>query len=242
MFDNRTYRKQHKKKGLVSFDITVKETNLNIQAKSDLSNVAIQSVLTCRNLIENYINLHPLFATSLTPLHTLEPVPKIIHEMINASIKADVGPMATIAGSIAQATGESLLKHSSEVVVENGGDIYIKSDSDTLFGIYAHNSPFFMTTGIQVEKRDKPYGICTSSGTLGHSKSFGTADAATVLANSCSLADAVATALGNRVKTQSDIKNAIDWGQTIEGISGLVIIKGKHIGLWGDLKLVKLNS
>ncbi|CCK80010.1 UPF0280 family protein [Desulfobacula toluolica] len=240
MFENRIYRRQHQKKGLISFDITVKETNLNIQAETDLTDKTIKSVLTCRNYIETYINLHPEFATSMTPLQNSSPAPQIIRDMIKAAELANVGPMAAVAGAVAAAAGTSLLPYSNEIVVENGGDIFIKSDSKTIFSIYAENSVFSMTTGIQVEKRDTPYGLCTSSGTLGHSKSFGKADAVTVLADSCPLADAVATALGNRIKKATDIKDAIDTGKTIPGVQGIVIIKGDNIGLWGDLKIVRL--
>lgn len=241
MFKNRTYRRQHQKKGLVSFDVTVKETNLNIQAETDLTDTATKGILTCRNYIETYIKLHPEFATAMTPLPNPGPAPKIIRDMIEAAALADVGPMAAVAGAVAEYTGTLLLGFSNEVVVENGGDIFIKSDLETVFTIYAENSPFSMTTGIQVGKRDKPYGLCTSSGTLGHSKSFGKADAVTVLARSCPLADAAATALGNRVKKAADIKDAIDAGKAIPGIQGIVIIKGDSIGLWGDLKLVSLS-
>jgi len=240
MFKNRTYRKQHQKKGLVSFDITVKETNLNIQAQTDLTDKAIKSVLTCRNSIETYIKLFPEFAKSLTPIHNPAPAPKIIIDMIKAGQLADVGPMATIAGAVAEYTGKSLLADTSEVLVENGGDVFIKSDSETIFNIYAGNSPFSMTSGILIKKRETPYGLCTSSGTLGHSKSFGKADAVTVLSDSCPLADAVATRLCNSVKNTTDIKAAMDIGKAIPGVQGIVIIKGESIGLWGNLTLVKL--
>ncbi|MCP3875200.1 MAG: UPF0280 family protein [Desulfobacteraceae bacterium] len=240
MFENRTYRKQHQKKGLVSFDVTVKETNLNIQAESDLTQAAIKAVLKFRNTIETHIKLNPEFATSLIPLQSPGPGPHIIKDMIEASRLANVGPMAAVAGTVAEYTGKSLLNDSSEVLVENGGDIFIKSNTDTIFSIYAESSPFSLTTGILVEKRKAPYGMCTSSGTLGHSKSFGKADAATVLSDSCPLADAAATQLGNMVKNPEDIKTAIDAGKSIPGIQGIVIIKGESIGLWGDLKLVKL--
>ncbi len=240
MFDNRTYRNRHKKDGLISFDITVKETNLNIQATSDLSAQAVQAVLECRNYIENYISINSEFASALNPVQENSPAPQIICDMIKAGEKASVGPMASVAGAVAEYTGNALLKYSPEILVENGGDIFIKSESDTIFGIYAENSPFFMTTGILVEKREAPYGICTSSGTLGHSKSFGKADAATVLADSCPFADAVATALGNKIKAAKDIQGAIDWAKSIEGVQGIVIIKGESIGLWGDLKLVSI--
>ncbi len=241
MFENRTYRNLHKKKELTSFNITVKETNLNIQAETDLTDIALKAVLACRNMIETYIQFHPEFAASLVPVKSLFPTPSIITDMLEAGQLAQVGPMAAVAGAVAEFTGTALLGRTREVIVENGGDVFIKSDSETIFSIYAKKSPFSMTTGIKIEKRDKPYGLCTSSGTFGHSKSFGRADAATVLSSSCCLADAVATKLCNRVKTGRDIKSAIDAGKEIPGVQGIVIILGENIGLWGDLKLVKLS-
>ena len=241
MFNNRTYREHHKKKGLTAFDITVKETNLNIQAQTDLTNIAIKAALRCRNYIETYINLYPEFATSLVPLKGSETAPKIIKDMIKAGELTGTGPMASVAGIVAEYTGKALLPYSKEVIVENGGDIFIKSDTETIFTVYAENTPFSMTCGILVKKQDAPYGICTSSGTLGHSKSFGQADAASVLSESCSIADAAATALANMVKTAEDIQKTIDAGKNIPGVQGIVIIKGENIGLWGNLKIVKLS-
>jgi len=241
MFENRTYRNLHQKKGLVSFNVTVKETNLNIQAETDLTEMALKSVLDCRNKIETYIGFHPEFATSLVPVKGLFPVPPLITDMLESGRLAQVGPMAAVAGAVAEYTGKALLPYSREVIVENGGDIFVKSGSDTIFGIYAQASPFSMTTGIRVEKRDKPYGLCTSSGTFGHSKSFGRADAATILSDSCCLADAVATKLGNMVKTGRDIKGAIEAGKVIPWVQGIVIIIGENLGLWGALELVSLS-
>jgi len=242
MFENRTYRRQHQKKGLISFDVTVKETNLNIQAETDLTDKAIKAILTCRNYIETFIKLYPEFATTFAPMQDQGPAPIIIKDMIEAGRLANVGPMAAVAGIVAEYTGKSLLKYTSEVVVENGGDIFIKSNSETIFSIYAENNPITRTCGLLIKKRDTPYGLCTSSGILGHSKSFGKADAATVLSDSCPLADATATALGNMIKTASDIKGAIDAGKAISGVQGIVIIKGDKIGLWGDITLVKLSA
>ncbi len=241
MFENRTYRNLHQKKGLISFNVTVKETNLNIQAETDLRDMALKYVLEFRNQIETYIGFHPEFATSFVPVKNLFPVPPIITDMLEAGQLAQVGPMAAVAGAVAQFTGKALLSHTREVIVENGGDIFVKSDSETIFSIYAKNSPFSMTTGIQIAKRDKPYGLCTSSGTFGHSISFGKTDATTILADSCYLADAVASMVGNRVQTGRDIKAAIEAGKSVPGVQGIVIIIGENIGLWGDLKLVKLS-
>lgn len=241
MFENRgVYRSQHQKKGLVSFEITVKETNLNIQARTDLSDQAVRAALKYRNFIETHICQYPEFATSLCPLPEPLVAPAIIRDMITAARLANVGPMAAVAGAVAEYVGKDLLALSPEVMVENGGDIFIKSDSETLFKIYAGSSPLSMTTGILVEKQDTPFALCTSSGTLGHSKSFGRADAVSVVAQSCALADAAATALGNLIKKENDIETALQAGQQIPGIQGIVLILGKQIGLWGKLKLVRL--
>ena len=241
MFENRNaYRRQHEKTGLVTFEITVKETNLNIQAQTDLSDQAIRATLKYRGVIEAHILQNPKFATALSPLPGLEIAPAIVMDMMEAARQTNVGPMAAVAGAMAEYVGKDLLDLSNEVVVENGGDIFIKSDTETVFSIYAGDSPLSMATGILVEKQNKPFAMCTSSGTLGHSKSFGVADAASVVAPSCALADAAATALCNMVKKECDIEKAIHRGKQIRGIQGIVIIKGKQIGLWGDLKLVRL--
>ena len=157
-----------------------------------------------------------------------------------ASKIAGVGPMAAVAGAVAQSVGRDLLQWSSNVLVENGGDIFIKSDTQTIFTIYAGSSPLSMKTGIKVARRPASFAMCTSSGTVGHSKSFGKADAVSVLADCCALADAAATALCNQVQTPKDIETAIAAGKCMTGVQGIVIISGKQIGLWGALELVKL--
>lgn len=241
MFDNRKiYRVCHQKKGLAPFNVTVKETNLNIQADSDLSEQAVRSILTHRQYIENHIVRFPRFADSLTPLSDPGIVPKIISEMTNAAKVAGVGPMAAVAGAVAQSVGRDLLKWSSNILVENGGDIFIKSETQTIFTIYAGSSPLSMKAGIKVARRPASFAMCTSSGTVGHSKSFGKADAVTVLADCCALADAAATSLGNKIQTPKDIEKAIAVGKEMTGVQGIVIISGKQIGLWGAVELVKL--
>ncbi len=240
MFEDRgVYRRQHQKKGLVSFDITVKETNLNIQAQTDLSDQAIQATLKYRQYLETHILQYPEFALALSPLPLPGIAPAIVMEMMTAAKQTNVGPMAAVAGAMAEYVGRELLALSPEVLVENGGDIFIRSTTQTVFSIYAKDSPLSMTTGILVENQ-RPFAMCTSSGTLGHSKSFGAADAVSVVASSGALADAAATALCNRVKHRKDIEKTLHHGKQIQGIQGIVIIKGEQIGLWGNLKLVRL--
>lgn len=240
MFENRTYRSRAAKKGLESFHVTIKETDLYIQAQSNLSKKAVKSVLECREYLESYIMRQPEFLTSLVPVAPVFPAPKIITEMADAAKKAGVGPMAAVAGAVAEYTCRELLKNSREVIVENGGDICMKIDTETIFTIFAGQSPLSMKTGIRLDKRKSPFALCTSSGTIGHSISFGEADAVSIVSDSCALADAAATALGNIVKREADIEKAIDKGKAIKGIQGIIIIKNKTLGAWGDLELVKL--
>ena len=242
MFENRKYRSRAVKEGLVSFTVTVKETNLHIQADSDLTEPATRAVLSCRNRIESHIREYPQFASSLAPIPGDPFAPSVINEMIQAGQAAGTGPMAAIAGAVAGYAGRNLLEYTEQVVVENGGDIFIRSGTDTVFTIHAGNSPLSMKAGILIEKRAEPFALCTSSGTQGHSKSFGKADAVTVLSGSAPLADAAATGLCNMVHNKHDIEKVIEEGKTIPGVEGLVIIKGKHIGLWGDLQIVKLYA
>jgi len=83
-----------------------------------------------------------------------------------------------------------------------------------------------------------PIGICTSSATVGHSVSLGRADAVCVLSDSAILADAAATAVGNRVQKDSDIKKALEFGLGIEGVLGVLIIMGDKLGVQGSIEIV----
>lgn len=237
MYQPRTYRHWVKDKGLVAFNVTVKETDLYIRARSDLKSKAHQLVVKYRRMLEEYIERHPSFITSLEPVAVASDAPPLVTEMAEAAQKAGVGPMAAVAGAIAEAVGSELAVLSPEVIVENGGDIYIKSSGKRLIGIYAGKSPLTGRVGLEIEGKDTPLGICTSSGTVGHSLSFGQADAVIVLAQSTALADAAATAIGNRILKPEDIPGGIEFARSIGGLKGVVIIQGEQVGVWGEVKL-----
>jgi ApbE superfamily uncharacterized protein (UPF0280 family) len=148
--------------------------------------------------------------------------------------------MASVAGAVAEEAGKELLEYSPEVIVENGGDIFMKTVRERLVGVYAGDSPFTGRIALKIEPGDTPLGIATSSGTVGHSLSFGKADAAMILAESAYLADAAATALGNRVKKAGDIQQALDWAQKVPGLLGALVIIGKDMGAWGRIELVEV--
>ena len=239
MYQPRTYRNEIKNAGLASFTVAVKETDLYIRADRDLTLEAQAAIHEVRRPLEEYIRGHPLFLHSLEPVEVENGVAEIVRVMAEAARLANVGPMAAVAGAVAELVGRKLLAFSTEVIVENGGDIFLKVNSKRQIGIYAGGSAFTGKLAIEVGPGQTPLGICTSSGTVGPSLSLGLADAAIILAPSAALADAAATAVGNVVKSEQDIDAAIELGKQIKGINGIVVIVGSNMGAWGDVKLVK---
>jgi hypothetical protein len=241
MYEERTYRNLVKTDDLVTFQVIVKETDLLIRAAKDISREARESVLKYRHQIETYIERNPSFQGSLSPLLDDPYAPGIIREMIRTSQTAQVGPMAAVAGAMAESVSRDLLELSQEVIVENGGDIYLATSRKRTIGIYAGSSPLSLKLGIVLQPEDTPLGICTSSGTVGHSLSFGKADAVCILSKSAALADAAATAVGNRVQEKKDIDRGLEKGKEIEGVVGALIIVGEKMGVWGDITLTRLE-
>ena len=239
MHEPRTYRNLVKTDDLVKFEVIVKETDLLVRAERELSKETRESVLKCRHQLETYIAMNPQFQRSLIPLQNDPGVPEIIQEMIHSSQLANVGPMAAVAGAIAELVSKDLLKLSKEVIVENGGDIYLAMTKERIIGIYAGNSPLSLKVGIIIRPEESPLGVCTSSGTVGHSLSFGKADAVCILSKSAALADATATAVGNVVQGEKDIELGLERGKNIEGVLGMLIIIGEKMGVWGNVKLIR---
>jgi len=239
MYEPRFYRNWSTDKDLVSFNITVKETDLYIRAKRDLQTEARDAVMKERTALESYIQRHPGFAVALEPYTIDNKAPDIVREMAEAAEKVGVGPMAAVAGAIAERVGKELLKLLPEVIVENGGDIFLKSRKKRLVAIYAGKSTFADQLALEVQATETPLGICTSSGTVGHSLSFGKADAVIVLAPCTALADAAATAIGNMIKEVDDIPRGLEFAQKIEGLNGVAIIKDDKIALWGKIKIAR---
>ncbi|MFC1861609.1 UPF0280 family protein [Chloroflexota bacterium] len=242
MYTPRTYRHTIRDTDLVSFNVVVKETDLFIRATSNLQRKARKLVLKYREILETYIKRYPLFLTSLEPFPIEDNAPQIIKIMSDAARKAEVGPMASVAGAIAEFVGSELSGFSPEIIVENGGDIYIKSLRNRTVGIYAGKSSFTGKIGLEINGHDTPLGICTSSGTVGHSLSFGTASAVIVLSKSTVLADAAATAIGNVITQPEDIPFGIELAKEIDGLKAVVIIKNDDMGLWGDVKICRIDS
>ena len=242
MYEPRTYRHWIKDRDLVSFNVVVKETDLYIRAKANLKRKALKIVSKYRNMLEKYIEQHPEFLTALEPLPVDGNAPHIIKVMLESANRVGIGPMAGVAGAIAEFVGTELLALSPEIVVENGGDIYLKSLKKRLIGIYAGKSPLTGKIGLEINEKDTPLGICTSSGTVGHSLSYGKADAVIVLSKSTILADTAATAIANLIKRPADITKGIELAKHIEGLKGVIIIAGSNMGLWGEVKICQASA
>ena len=225
---------------LVFFRMVVKETDLWVSADINLEDKTRDLVLDCRYQLESYIRSNPGFCTSLLPCRQDPYAPPVVKEMIEAAGKLGVGPMASVAGVIAQFVAADLLKYSDQVIVENGGDIFLKINRPATVSIFAGSSPLSGKFGLLIPQRQMPLGICSSSGTVGHSLSMGVADVVCILSPSAALADGAATCLGNKVKNKKAIEEVADWAGQVGGILGGLIIVEDRMATWGDIELVEV--
>ncbi len=229
----------HAPKGWKNFQVKYRETDLWIRARRHLGKEATEAVLNCRLQLEEYIAAHADFLHSLAPLPNDPLAPPLVRTMLEAAIVAGVGPMASVAGAIAQAVGLALKPFSDSVIVENGGDCYLDLAEQTTVGIFAGpDSPFTGKIGFRLGPERFPIGICTSSGTVGHSLSFGKTDAVTIISPDTALADAAATRLGNMVNTPADISKALELAPQIPSIEAVLILIQDKMGVWGDIEII----
>jgi hypothetical protein len=242
-FQERFYRDWIAASGLKSARIVDKETDMLVLTDRPVDEVFLREKISFyRSQIEEYISKNKNFLISLKPIEAKKNIRntnKIVKDMIECSKLCNVGPMASVAGAIAEYVGKDLLKMHREVIIENGGDIFMKIDKKRRIGVYAGDSALSGNIYLELEPHRTPLGICTSSGTVGHSLSFGRSDATIILADSAILADAAATAVGNLVNSEGDLKNPINFAKSIRGVIGVLIIIGRTLSVWGDIKIAK---
>lgn len=215
----------------------LKETIVTIQADSEAYiEVAKQSIRSNRRELESYISYDPFFQSTLEPYDLSGDFPEVVRRMVNAGNSMGIGPMSAVAGTISALAVEAMVDAGAQfAIVDNGGDIAIINDRPVLMGIYAGNSSL-KNLGFVMEPRDSITGVCTSSGSVGPSISFGMADAAVVFSDNVSLADAAATALGNATGIgMKAVEDSFDMVKGILNIRGAIVIQGEYMGFWGDL-------
>jgi len=239
-YQRRFYRDWIKPSQMHLLHIMEKETDLEILTDKPVDKDFVKErIHALRWDIEHYINKDRRFLVGLKPVEVELNAPLIVREMAKQARRANVGPMAAVAGAVAEFLARDLLKKKyKEVIIENGGDIFMKINKPRAIGIYSGRSNAWRNLALKIKPKDTPLGICTSSGTIGHSLSFGRADSVVILARSASLADAVATTCANRVNSKKDMQNALDCARAIPGVLGVVIIMGKDLLSWGKVEFL----
>jgi len=223
------------------FNVTQEESDLDLYVSSEINGVD-DVLAACRSILVTQIESEPEFLDSLVPLEPRPEDPPMILRMKQAAFAAGVGPMAAVAGAVAEAVGTCLRLRNADVIVENGGDLYLDLSTARRVLIYAGDSPLSNRLALHIKPEETPLGICTSSGRFGHSLSFGRAHAVVILSQNTALADAVATATANRVNTPDDLDTAVKFAAAIPGVKGVLVILDEHLGMWGELDLKPVKT
>jgi len=226
--------------------IRINETSILL--KTDLINHKLDKFILKQHMeLINYIRKNREFLISFEPVEVNE-APFIAKIMAKASKIADVGPMAAVAGTISELSMKYLLnKGTKYAIVENGGDIALKTNKDVVMGLYAGTSSLSGQIGFKIKHENTPIGICTSSGTVGHSISLGRADSVTVFADEASVADTLATSIANEAKGDLDedaVQNCLDRADDFKPyFRGAIIIVGESAGTTGKIpELIKTDK
>jgi uncharacterized protein len=225
----------------VRFQAVIEETDLLVVAEQDLTAEVLDIVRTLRGQLKAHIGLNPEFLTSFVPVDVPAGAPEIVRLMDGAARPFGVGPMAAVAGTIAQLVADNLCRLSPNILVENGGDTFIHSTRERIVGLL----PFpdqDMILGLKLSPKDFPCSLCSSSATIGHSISFGRGDLVVVRSRSGPLADAAATALANVLRGKKDLCRVLETAKRLKqkGIQGVFAQCGEDIGVWGGMELVEI--
>lgn len=241
LFEERTYRTQFNTDRLKGFEVKFLETDLwiGVDAASfdeKMQSVALEKVQILRETFDKYIEKEPFFRKSLKPFQPSEIAPAEAMEMALAAEKAGIGPMSAVAGLFAREVGEEIRKNFSvkELLIENGGDIYLVLQDELVLSVFAGESILSERIGLVIPAAEGALGICTSAGTVGPSLSYGKADAVVVVCADILMADALATALGNLVKSPDHVQKVINKADNYPEIQSLLIICEDKIGIKGE--------
>ncbi|MFA6618535.1 MAG: UPF0280 family protein [Candidatus Neomarinimicrobiota bacterium] len=215
----------------IAFDV-----NNSIPDKSILD-YTLKKIIELRQLFEDYFILHPDYKTSLKPLQALVEAPKIIKGLADNSLRSGVGPMAGIAGAFAEEIALSLKKefHFNEIIVENGGDIFLDIKEKVTVSLYAGSHPLSNKVNLLIEPSFSPLGLCASSGQFGHSFSKGKADLVAVASKDAVWADQLATFFANMIKKPSDIQHAMDHSEKFPDILHLSVFANREFAIKGSI-------
>jgi ApbE superfamily uncharacterized protein (UPF0280 family) len=232
-----------------SFRSAHRETDLWIavdaaHCRDDIERFTMERIWFYRSVLEKHIDKYPEFSTSLVPVAAPAGVHQMVTDMSEAAQKAGTGPMSAVAGAIAEFISRDILEKykADEVIVENGGDIFMKLTSPATVSVFAGTSPLSDKIGLVIKPEETPLSVCCSSGTVGHSLSFGIADACMIACRSGAQADAYATAFCNEVKNSDQVQQVTERALQKTDIMSVVIIAGDKAGLGGNIEIKMLQA
>jgi ApbE superfamily uncharacterized protein (UPF0280 family) len=241
MYEERRYRNQISSR--FCLEVAYQESDLFISSSQPLDEECVQQSLRRHyDSIADYVANYPLFFSSFSPFDYDEAAPAIIQEMIKVSQMTGIGPFASVAGAVAQFVGQDILKGTDEVIVENGGDIFLKIKEDKKMTVSVPTVRIFENMAIKIKKKDFCFGIASSSSRFGHSYNLGKADLVTIIAQSSLIADGFATALSNRIKKEEDIPYIIKYIKNHKYLHGILILFADKVFLWGDMEIENVRS
>lgn len=239
---NRSYRgRLSPGTGETAFQVVVEESDLFIVGRADFRTEVADVLGTLRAGLKNYILFHPEFRTALSPVDVPEDAPAMVRSMARAARICNVGPMAAVAGAVAQAVADHFQPLSPDFLVENGGDLYIHSTRERLAALLAQPVDG-ARLALRLSPGDFPVALCGSSARIGPSVSFGAADLVTVKARDGALADAAATTLGNLAQSARHLPLVVARAQELEGVLGVFAQVEGAMAVWGDMELVALED
>lgn len=241
---HRAYRESIRpQKGEVTFQVVLEQTDLFVTAEGDLSGPMLDLVRTLRGDLKNFMLLTPGFRESLVPVPAPEGAPRIAREMAQAAQAANVGPMAAVAGAFAQLVADHFAPQSPNIIVENGGDLYLHSTRQRIVALLGEPESG-ARLGLKLSGRDFPVSLCASSATIGPSLSLGQGELVVVRSRSGAFADAAATALANLIDTGDDLDLVLARARAMAplGLEGVFAQAGGKLGVWGKMELVALED
>ncbi len=248
----RNYRlNTSKQKNEQQIRIVVEESDIFLSCtdlieKNEILSFVHDELYYLRQILKSYILIHPEFQTSLMPIKSDSSANLIIQEMLSASSLVNIGPFAAVAGTVSEylayrvsnfLQGKNLPK---DVLVENGGDIFIISTSERVVALLDKPQES-IKIGLLLEPT-QGVSLCASSSTIGHSLSFGKAELVTILATKGSVADCMATACCNMLKSKDDFQRVLSFFEEIKphGLIGIFASCDNEILAFGDIKLTAI--
>jgi ApbE superfamily uncharacterized protein (UPF0280 family) len=232
------YRIRVARKAEFAWKVSYKYSDLFISSSRDISSFIPGKIIDFYSIIEKEIKENPDFEKSLVPLKSASCSNRLLAEMNEASRIFNVGPMAAVAGSLCEFISRDIQKDTRYLIIENGGDVFVKSNKDIVLSVFLKNNYFRNGLKLKIDKKLLPCGIASSSGTFGHSLSLGRCDIALVVARNAVIADAAATAFANSVKSKTDLEEAVNRMKDREGIFGLLAVKEEMLAIYGQISLI----